>query len=412
MAGERFDVLVVGAGLAGLAAARRLSSAGRNVVVLEASDGIGGRVRTDEVDGFHLDRGFQVLLTAYPELDRQFDVDRLHLRAFDPGALVWTGTKLHRVADPLRQPSALISSALAPVGSPLDKARLARLLLRLRRSDPQTLLRGDDVSTIDALRAEGFSDTMIDRFFRPLVGGIQLDEALSASRRMFDVVLRSLAVGSSVVPAGGMGAIPRQLAEDLPADAIRLGSPVEGVSAGSVRTVDGQVLLADHVVVATEGPVAADLLGLAPVASRSVACVWFAAEEAPFPEPLIALDGHRSGPALNVAVMTNVAPEYSRDGRSLIAAACPGNDVDRATLVEDVRRQMNRWFGARATRWDHLHTHVIAHGQPDSSPSFAPKQRVALGEGMFVCGDHRDTPSIQGALFSGRRCAEAILAGG
>lgn len=413
MAAEQVDVVVVGAGLAGLAAAKRLTAAGRSVLVLEASDGIGGRVRTDEVDGFHLDRGFQVLLTAYPELARQLDVEALHLRSFDPGAVVWTGRRLHRVGDPLRQPTAVVSSALAPVGSIADKARLARLLLRLRFADPQALMRGKDVATIDALRAGGFSDRMIERFFRPLLGGIQLDAELTASRRMFDVVMRSLAVGSSAVPAAGMGAIPAQLAAALPADTIRLETPVDRVETGSVTTAAGHTVRAAQVVVATEGPAAARLLGLSPVASRSVACVWFAAPRAPFPQPLIALDGARSGPALNLAPMTNVAPEYSSDGRSLLAAACPGVGADGAApvgLVDAVRAQFRSWFGSEVDRWEHLRTHVIAHAQPDSAPSFAPKRRVSLGEGLYVCGDHRDTPSIQGALFSGRRCADELLA--
>lgn len=267
---ERVDVVVVGAGLAGLAAARLLHQADRSVVVLEASDGVGGRVRTDDVDGFHLDRGFQVLLTAYPELHRQLDVDALHLRSFDPGALVRVGSSLRRVGDPLRQPTTLVSSAVAPVGTPVDKARLARMLLRLRRADPVALLRGEDVSSLEALRAEGFSETMIDRFFRPLVGGIQLDAELSASRRMLDIVLRCLATGDATVPAAGMGAIPAQLAAALPEDAVRLGARGESIDGTTVRTAGGSAVTGTHLVVATEGPVAATLLGLAPVASRAV----------------------------------------------------------------------------------------------------------------------------------------------
>ncbi len=141
--------------------------------------------------------------------------------------------------------------------------------------------------------------------------------------------------------------------------------------------------------------------------------MWFAADRAPFHRPLIALDGSRSGPALNVAVMTNVAPEYSSDGRAVIAAACPGVGARGEAppdLVADVRAQLTRWFGPAVQRWEHLRTHVIEHGQPDSAPAFSPKRRVGLGDGLFVCGDHRDTPSIQGAMYSGRRCAEELLA--
>ena len=210
-------ILVVGAGLAGLSCAVHLYEAGHRVEVYEAADGVGGRVRTDRVDGFTLDRGFQVALTAYPEMHRQLDMEALDLRPFEPGALVWRAGRGSVVSDPFRRPTSLLSTATAPIGNVIDKARIALLRSRLRRVHPAQLLRGDDVTTAEALRADGFTSTMIDRFFRPLVGGIQLDPDLSDSRRMFDIIFRMLADGDSAVPAAGMQAIPEQLAARLPA---------------------------------------------------------------------------------------------------------------------------------------------------------------------------------------------------
>jgi phytoene dehydrogenase-like protein len=319
---------------------------------------------------------------------------------------VFTGRGFHAVGDPLRRPGAALRSAVAPVGSPADKLRLARLLLRLRRSDPRELLRAPEERTIDHLRHAGFGDVMIERFFRPLFGGIQLDPDLRSSSRMFEVVLACLARGTSAVPSEGMQAISDQLAGDLPPERLHTGTAARQVGPGRLDT-DRGTIEADRIVVATEEPAAAALLGWASRPGRPASCVWFGAGAPPVADRLIVLDGSGEGPALNVAVMSNIAPSYAPPGRALVAAACPG--IAEADLAEPVRAQLRRWWGAQVDRWDHLRTDVIPFAQPDSSPPLHPRRRVALDGGLFVCGDHRDTPSIQGALHSGHRCATAVL---
>ncbi|MFM8625419.1 MAG: NAD(P)/FAD-dependent oxidoreductase [Actinomycetota bacterium] len=401
------DVVVVGAGLAGLVASRVMERAGLSVALVESSDGVGGRVRSDTVDGFTLDRGFQVLLTGYPELANHLDIDALDLRRFEPGAIVWRNGRRNIVSDPFRRPLTLASTALAPVGSPLDKARIALLRKRLLSSDPRALLRGADTSTVTALRDRGFSPAMIERFFRPLVGGIQLDPDLSTSVRMFDVIFRTLADGDSAVPARGMGEISAQLSRGLERTTVHLGTRVARVSPGRIDTTDGRTVAARAIVVATEGPAASALLGLPEVASRPAGCVWFDAPAAPVRTAHVVLDGTGEGPVLNVAVMSTVAPEYAPPGRHLVAAALPG--VADGDLESMARAQLRGWWGPRVDQWRHLRTDRIPHGQPGQSPPFHPKKSVALGEGLFVCGDHRDTGSIQGAMFSGRRCADSVI---
>ncbi len=398
--------VVVGAGLAGLACATVLQRAGRQVRIVEASDAVGGRVRTDAVDGFRVDRGFQVLLTAYPEAHRQLDLGALSLRRFGAGAVVHMDGSSSVVADPFRDPRHLWSTVTSPVGSFADKARIALLRRRVRSGHASNLLRGEDISTVDGLHEAGFSDTIIDSFFRPLFGGIQLDPSLTTSRRMFDMIFRMLADGDSAVPAAGMQAIPEQIAAGLTPGSIDFGVRATRVTGSSVVTDQGE-LSAECVVVACEGPAAAELLDIPPVASNPAAAVWFAAEAAPVADLMVHLDG-AGGPVRNATVISNVAPGYAPDGRHLVVAALPG--VLDGDLVQLARRTLADWWGRAVEDWDVVATHRIPHGQPQQIPPFSPKQSVRLDRHLYVCGDHRDTASIQGALYSGRRCGEAILA--
>ena len=401
------DVVIVGAGLAGLSAAREIQRHGLSVIVLEASDAVGGRVRTDIVDGFQLDRGFQVILTAYPELQSQVDMRALDLRPFDPGALVWRNGKGHAVSDPFRKPQTLATTALAPIGNVFDKARIVVLRARVLRRKSAVLLSGQDVSTDVALRAFGFSTKIINRFFRPLFGGIQLDPHLATSRRMFDVIFKSLSEGQSVLPSRGMHALPLQMASRLSEGTIHLNTRVSTLDGTTISLTSGEIISARAVVVATDGPTASSLLGIPVVESRKVGCVYFAADTPPTKEKYVVLDGTGNGPVLNVAVISNVAPSYAPADKHLIVAALPG--VTDGDLEAMSRKQLRSWWGPQVDDWKHLRTYVINHGGPVQKPPFSPKQRVNLGNGQFVCGDHRDTGSIQGAMYSGRRCGEAVV---
>src|SRR5271165_570003 len=223
------DVLIVGAGLAGLCCARILQEKGVSFQMLEASDDIGGRVRTDQVDGFLLDRGFQVFLTAYPEAKRVLDYSRLDLKPFAHGTLSWYAGRMNKFVDPWRTPGAWGEAFKSDFGSLADKLRIASLRFRLRRTSSNEIFRQPDRSTRDALQADGYSKELIHHFFRPFIGGILLDGELQSSSRMFEFVFKMLSEGDSSLPARGMSAIPLQLAEKLPAGSVRLNTHVDSL---------------------------------------------------------------------------------------------------------------------------------------------------------------------------------------
>jgi phytoene dehydrogenase-like protein len=210
-------ILVIGAGLAGLTCARTLLRAGHSVHVLEAGDDVGGRVRSDSVAGFTLDRGFQVLFTAYPAARRQLNYHDLDLCAFDPGAIICAGGRRAVLTDPLRDrdPGALLGAATTTVVGLGDKLRTLALALELRAATIEAVLDGPDQPTEAYLRARGFSTAAIDRFFRPFYGGIFLDRSLATSAKCFTYDFKMLSDGETVVPARGMGAISRQLSLEL-----------------------------------------------------------------------------------------------------------------------------------------------------------------------------------------------------
>ncbi|KAF8065829.1 maoA [Scenedesmus sp. PABB004] len=536
------DAVVVGGGLAGLNAAAVLRRAGLRPLVLEASDGVGGRARSDVVEGFTLDRGFQIFLTGYPEAAATLDYEALQLRPFYAGARVRFGGAWHTVADPLRHFWDGVASLGNPIGSVADKVNVGLFRIKSLLGPLDAIFERPETTTLERLQArgaagagppargprraaraacraaptraarrvrvrvrarqaEGFSPAMVDRFFRPFLGGIFFNTQLSTSSRLFEFVMRMLATGSNCLPAAGIGAMAGQLAAGLPDDSVltgaapaaarrrrgvgraraagaarvappttraparRAGAKVQRVTAAAggrpacVELASGETVAAAHgVVVAVEGPEAWRLLGEAmdvrggaggcsappprrrcaarapprrqrrrppPAAAAAqvapsksepgvgTACVYFRAPAPPAPDPILYLNGTGEGLVNNCCFPSTVAPSYAPPGQTLVSASVIGTQpqLSDEQLVAAVRRELAEWFGGAAVdSWSHLRTYRIPYAQPNQAPPTNFTRPVALGGGLFVCGDHRDSATFDAALRSGRRAAEALIA--
>ena len=425
--------MIIGAGLAGLSCAVELHRRGIASQILEATDRVGGRVRSDVVDGFTLDHGFQVLLTAYPACREWLDYAELRLRPFEPGALVRYRGGFATLGDPWRRPSQALRTALSPVGSWGDKLRILSLRRAAAQGSLDDLYRRPAEPTIDRLRRIGFSEPFIDQFFRPFLGGVFLDPSLQTSSRMLEFVFRMFAAGDIALPAEGMAAIPRQLAERLPRGTIRLRQTVESIRDGTLFLTGGESLQPAAIVVATESDAAAELLQLPALATAWNQTVnhYFAAPQSPDRRKMLMLAGDEytnatgpakaddrpsfpgpsfpgQGPIGTVVVLSDIAPEYAPAGQALISVSTTQTadwDVSGAPL-EPVRQQLQRWFGPAAATWRHLRSYSVPYALPvrPLDEVFPPLRQGRL----FVCGDYLETPSIQGAMNSGLRVARLV----
>ncbi|PWI18822.1 oxidoreductase [Streptomyces sp. Act143] len=447
------DVVIVGAGVAGLSAAHRLTSAGVTTAVLEAAHGVGGRMSTEKVDGFRLDRIGQLLSTAYPELRLTPGLDGLVLRPFAPGVLLHSDGRHHRAGAtpantrsaapsmrstrsargargalhavralasaprptsrptprPTSRPAAVPRSGTAPLGTAVDQARLGAALARIANAPVERLLARPELPAARALAARGLPARTIDGFLRPLLAALLCDPELTTSSRCADLALRAFAGGRLGVPEGGAEVLPELLARSLPPGTVHTGVRVTSVSTNTVTTAEHGEFRCRAVLLATDARAAAELLpGLRIPDFHQVTVVHHTTDEPPETGTALLLDADRGGPVAHTAVVSQVDPSRAPAGRALISSTVlgpPPPDVETA-----VRMHLSRLYGTSTARWETLAVHHTPEAVPTMRAPHDLRRPVRLLAGLYVCGDHRDTSTVQGALHSAHRAASALLA--
>ena len=420
MAANETEVIVIGAGVAGLRCAVRLTELGRQVTVMEAADEVGGRIRTDQINGFLCDHGFQVFNPAYPAVKRWVDVDALGVQSFGSGVLVRREAGLKVVADPVRSPKFAREAVRSGFLKPREIASLGRWIGPTLVS-PRRTVRDADETLEASLDRAGVTGTFRSEVLQPFLAGVSVDSHEQTSANLSKLLVRMFAVGRPGLPRDGMQAFPEQLAA-----AVRVGGgTVERRNSSRQRSTDpvrswrcaqrARRRARRAVVIAADPLAGSTLAGLPEPAMKGLNTWWFAANEAPNDLPLIAIDGRRTGPTSpgpiwNAAVITNAAPSYAPDGRHLISATTLLDRPDGEAPESAIRSQLADIYGCDTSAWELLTRHHIPHALPAYPPPMRVTRPVDVSGRVFVCGDHRDTPSIQGALVSGNRTAELVNA--
>ena len=407
------DVIIIGAGLAGLSAAVHLHRQGRKVLILEATDRAGGRIKTDLYDGFLLDRGFQVLLTAYPESKSLLNYADLNLKKMLPGATVLYDDGQFEIADPFRRPSAALATLFAPVGTIKDKINTLWLKNKLQKLTIEEIFQQPEQTTLKQLSDYGFSPKMIERFYKPFLSGIFLENDLSTSSRMFDFVMKMFSDGDVAVPALGMEEIPKQLVALLPQDSIQYHKKVTTIDGNKITTHDGTVFEANQILLATTASaLTKDFFPAQKMTSHQVTNVYFEATEAPTKKAVVTLNASKNKKWVNnLTIMSNVSSAYAPKGKVLISVSYNGiPTLDDAALAENMKQELKKWYGEKVTSWKMLKTYRIEYALPtqESVRNEIPASEIKISDSIFICGDNLLNGSINAALKTGRLAAEAM----
>ncbi|MDQ3042235.1 MAG: FAD-dependent oxidoreductase [Acidobacteriota bacterium] len=402
-------IVIIGAGIAGLTCAKYLKDKGVETLILEASDGVGGRVRTDIIKGFKLDRGFQVLLTSYPEAEKLLNYKDLRLKNLPSGARVRTGNDFFVMPNPLKDILTAPQALFSPVGSLFDKIKVFQLNLETRNAaEPEFSNLDSNESTFSFLKDYGYSDKMIHRFFVPFFRGVFLERELKTNSSYFKFLYSLFAKGDVAVPQNGMQAIPEQIAGHLSPNQIRLNTPVKKISGRTVYLENGETIEADKIVLATDAKAAAKLLGEeSNVEFNSTVCLYF---ESDVPlklngAPYLIINSNANELIDHLLVSSDVAPTYAPAGKTLISVSIVGNkEISDNGLEESVQAELVEWFG-RENAWQHLKTYRIPQALPQFFQDSSIIRPLKINDDTYRCGDYTAYPSLNAAMKTGREVA-------
>lgn len=405
---KSYDIVIVGAGLAGLAAAVECEKKGFDVLLLESTDRVGGRIKTDEVEGFKLDHGFQVLLTAYEKVNEVLDMQALGLQEFSSGAHITDDSGNFSIADPLRDKGKMLEMTFSRVGSLKDKIKMWQLTRNLRKRGSDEVFDGESQNTMVYLKGLGFSERIIKNFFQPFFGGIFLERSLLTPAAMFRYVFRYFSLGGAGLPANGMQALPQQLEARLGKTELRLKCAVEGVSQEGVLTLkSGESIAARKVIIACDPKRILPQMDQQMEYRSTVTMYYAGSKNLRSMKRTIGLDARRKSPINNYCRLDEIQPSYAPQGQSLWSVTV--RDGVQSTHLQ-VAEALTGLLRCKPGDLRHVKTYRIPYALPVVAMprNDIPAEQTQLGSHVYLAGDYLLNGSIDAALRSGFRAAEAV----
>ena len=410
MSQKDFKIYIVGAGVSGLVAAQVLENSGYAPVVLEATDRAGGRVKTDFIDGFQLDHGFQVLLSSYPAAQKYLDFKALELQELRSGAVIFKNGKQQVIGDPLRDISVLFSTLFSGVGNLLDKIKILQLSLRLQKKSIDAIFSSQEISTKEYLQEFGFSSQMIAQFFSPFFTGIFLENKLTTSSRMFEFVFKMFGEGLAVIPKGGMEEISKQLVAKLSNTTFQFNTKVRSVSDKEIILNTGEKLASTATIIATD---ASKLINNAPpknLSWKSCQTLYFTANKRVIEKPMIGLVSKEDSLINNIFYHTSVATHSNNTEELLSVTVVKEHQLSEEQLIAAVIKQLKEECQIDTITF--LAIYSIKRALPDlkNIKYEVSASETQLSSSIFLAGDVQLNGSLNAAMIAGEKAAFQVIA--
>jgi len=403
-------IFIVGAGVSGLVAARVLENHGYSPTIFEASGRVGGRVKTDIVEGYQLDHGFQVMLDAYPKAQEYLNYDKLDFQKLIPGAILFNNGKRRALGDPTRELSMAVPTMLSSIGSFSDKLKVLKLNFKLRKKTLEAIFASEEKTTLQYLQYYGFSKGMINGFFKPFFTGIYLEDQLQTSSRMFEFVFKMFGEGSAVIPRAGIGAIPLQLQERLTQTNFSFNTRVNQVTQNTVILEDGTEHQSLGTIIATEAGDLVSNLSQQQLSWKSVDNLYFEFKgSAVYHKPIIGLFNAENTLVNNIHYVTNIANEYEGRNGLLSVSVVKEHQLSEEDLIKQVLEELKQHAKISITRF--LKRYTIRKALPrlnNLSYEIAPSE-TQLTTGIFLAGDQQLNGSLNAAMMAGERAALGLI---